>query len=32
MNPPWRWTSKEEECFPELKKKMSSTNYLGGLF
>ena len=26
---PWRWTNKEEACFQELKKKMSSTNCLG---
>ena len=26
---PWRWTDKEEACFQELKKKISSTNCLG---
>ena len=26
---PWRWTNKEEACFQELKKKISSTNRLG---
>ena len=26
---PWRWTVREEECFQELKKKMSSSNCLG---
>ena len=26
---PWRWTAKEEACFQELKKKISSTNCLG---
>ena len=26
---PWRWTDKEEACFWELKKKISSTNGLG---
>ena len=26
---PWRWTDKEEACFGELKKKISSTNCLG---
>ena len=26
---PWRWTDKEEACFKELKKKLSSTNCLG---
>ena len=25
---PWRWTDKEEACFQELKKKISSTNCL----
>ena len=26
---PWRWTDKEEACFQELKRKISSTNCLG---
>ena len=26
---PWRWTSREEECFQELKKKIASSNCLG---
>ena len=26
---PWRWTSREEECFQELKKKTASSNCLG---
>ena len=26
---PWRWTSREEECFHELKKKIASSNCLG---
>ena len=26
---PWRWTSREEECFQELKKKIASSNSLG---
>ena len=26
---PWRWTDKEEACFQELKKKISSTSCLG---
>ena len=26
---PWRWTDKEEACFQELKRKISSTNFLG---
>ena len=26
---PWRWTDKEEACFHELKRKISSTNCLG---
>ena len=26
---PWQWTAKEEACFQELKKKISSTNCLG---
>ena len=26
---PWRWTDKEEACFQELKKKVSSSNCLG---
>ena len=26
---PWRWTDKEEVCFQELKKKISSANCLG---
>ena len=28
-NAPWRWTTKEEECFQELKEKISSYNCLG---
>ena len=28
-NTPWRWTDKEEACFQNLKKKISSTNCLG---
>ena len=27
---PWRWTAREEECFQELKKKIGSSNCLGG--
>ena len=26
---PWRWTAREECCFQELKKKISSSNCLG---
>ena len=26
---PWRWTTREEECFQEFKKKMASPNCLG---
>ena len=26
---PWRWTTREEECFQELKKKITSSNCLG---
>ena len=26
---PWRWTTREEECFQELKKKIASSNCLG---
>ena len=26
---PWRWTTREEECFQELKKKVASSNCLG---
>ena len=26
---PWRWTTREEECFEELKKKIASSNCLG---
>ena len=26
---PWRWTTRDEECFQELKKKIASSNCLG---
>ena len=27
--PPWRWTARSEECFQDLKKKITASNCLG---